>query len=157
MIFLGIDPSIRNVGVAIFDTETKKLRTWTFHPTEEEEDWVSIGAQIDMFIRLILYNDAKKPEYLVIEYPSWQNSAKGKIAAVKGYTINLAFLVGYLCKASGVAAVNTYTPTPMIWKKNLPKDAVGLRFERRFGISKDSVTDHEYEAAMMIAWLIDSL
>ncbi len=91
---------------------------------------------------------------MVIEYPEWQASERGIIAAQKGYTLDLAFVVGYLCGSLGIPASKCHTPTPNGWKGNLPKKAVGLRFERRFLASAKEVSDHEFEAAMMIDWLL---
>lgn len=45
-------------------------------------------------------------------------------------------------------------PSPYRWKGNTPKHVVGNRFTAWTGRSTLNLTDHEYEAAMMIKWAL---
>lgn len=159
MILMGIDPSIENVGISYFDTETDELETICFHPKRTKETpIILICVQIARFILISFLQGKKRPEYIVCEYPQWENSERGRIAAQKGYTFALAAIAGYLCGSLGIAASKCFTPTPREWKGNMPKSAVELRFRRRFLVdAKVKISDHEFEAAMMIDWLLNSL
>lgn len=152
MKILGIDPSVENVGIAWYDTDSRKLKTQTFHPYRKKETTTTnIGVQIT---KQIILNGWRNVDYFVIEHPQWEDSQRGRMAMQKGYTLDLAFLCGYLSSSVGLPASSIWTPTPMEWKGNLPKIAVGHRFEKRFLVSANSITDHEFEAAMMIDWLM---
>lgn len=153
MIILGIDPSINNVGLALYNTDSQILKTHVFHP-KRPASIANIGVQIARFIIISFLQGEKRPDALVIEYPEWQNSERGIIAMQQGFTLDLAFVVGFLCGSLGIKASACYTPTPSQWKGNLPKKAVGLRFERRFLVSTKNLTDHEFESAMMIDWYL---
>jgi hypothetical protein len=152
MLILAIDPSINNVGLALYNTETGKLITRVLHPPKLQRQyllsWICNQIQCVEFFKNI--------NTLVIEYPTFQNSAKGRIAAQKGYTLDLAYIAGYISAECKLKPSCIHLPTPQQWKGNLPKAAVGRRFQRRFGIDPETITDHEYEAAMMIAWCMDS-
>lgn len=153
MRILGIDPSINNVGIALYNTETCDLKMQTFHP-KRPAPIANIGVQIARHILISFLQGEKRPDALVIEYPEWQNSERGIIAMQQGYTLDLAFVVGFLCGSLGIKASACHTPTPSQWKGNLPKKAVGLRFERRFLACSKEISDHEFEAAMMIDWFL---
>lgn len=151
MLILAVDPSINNVGLALYDTETKKLTTKVLHPPKLKRQYLLSWIDVTIKIGFVVV-----PDILIIEYPTFQHSSRGHIAAQKGYLFDLAYIAGYLSAQSGLDPSCIHLPTPQQWKGNLPKAAVGRRFERRFGISADSITDHEFEAAMMIAWFLDS-
>lgn len=153
MIVMGIDPSINNVGIALFDTDTKELKVECFKP--KKGTIINVCVQITRFILIEFLQKKKRPEWIICEYPQWENSERGRIAAQKGYTFALACIAGYLCGALGIAASKCFTPTPREWKGNMPKSAVEIRFKRRFLVDpKIRVSDHEFEAAMMIDWFL---
>lgn len=149
MNIVAIDPSVNNVGIAKWDHVNKKLSTDLYHPVKTQ-GIVSVSSQIVTFCKMLQYI----PDILILEYPTFQGSTKGKIAAQKGFTIDLAFIVGYLAASFKLYRNQIFIPTPMEWKGNLPKEAVGHRFEKVYGIRADSVSDHEFEAAMMIDWYL---
>jgi len=152
---LGIDPSVNNVGIAFYDTQTHKLKTVTFQPKRTKDTPIAnVAVQITRYILISVLQGEKRPDLAVMEYPQWEDSERGRMAMQKGYIHQLAFIVGYLCGNLGLASSCLYTPTPMEWKKNIPKKAIGIRFERRFLVPANSVSDHEFEAAMMIDWLL---
>lgn len=148
MKILAIDPSVNNIGIAIYDTRTKKLQTYTLHPNSTS----LIGKCIQAMVYCRLRMDGQIIDRLVAEYPTFQGSTKGKIAAQRGYTLDLAFIVGYISASIGLLSKDIHLPTPMQWKGTMPKEAVGHRFQKVYGIDYKSVTDHEFEAAMMIDW-----
>lgn len=157
MRYLGIDPSVNNVGIAFYDDETDELVTATFHPKRlSETTSTQIAVQIVRYILIQLLQGRKRADYIVLEHPQWEDSQRGNQAAAKGYTLDLAFLVGYIAGSMGLAATKTFTPTPLEWKGNMPKTAVESRFKKRWPKHR-KVSDHEFEAAMMIDWMISQL
>lgn len=153
MLILAVDPSVNNVGLALYDTKTEKLKTRTFHPPKVKRQYI-----VNSIIRTILIEFlpiGEKIGVLIVEYPNFQNSVKGQIAAQKGYTLDLAYIAGALTTALTISPDNVHLPTPMEWKGTAPKAAIGRRFERRWKIPADSVTDHQFEAAMMIDWYLN--
>jgi len=155
MRIIGIDPSVNNVGLAFYDTQSHALNTATFHPKRDKDTpIVNVAIQIARYITISFLQGRKRPDLAVMEYPQWEDSDRGRMAMQKGYIHNLAFVVGYLCSNIGLAGSCIYTPTPMQWKKNIPKKAIGIRFTRRFLVDYKTISDHEFEAAMMIDWLL---
>lgn len=153
MIILGLDPSVNNVGLALLNSDTGDCQTWTFHPKRTKETpMTQVGAQLARFIFLSVLQGKIRPDLVVAEYPQWEGSERGLIAAQQGYTLDLAFIVGYAVATLGLVPTKIMTPTPMEWKGNMPKTAVKARFEKYFEISADGISDHEYEAAMMAVW-----
>lgn len=154
MKILAIDPSVNNVGIALFNSELeadKQLKTYTYKPDGKTLQCKCV--QVLTFCRCMYV----KPDIFIAEYPSFQGSTKGKVAAQKGYTLDLAYIVGYLSASFGLPFGHIYLPTPMQWKGTMPKSAVGHRFEKVYGIKASSVTDHEFEAAMMIDWFLKKI
>lgn len=158
MTILAIDPSVNNVGLARYNTDTKKLRTWLHHPSRKligaskTQSMVHLGNSILRFI-LVEFLQGEKIDELVIEYPQWQGSTKGLIAMQKGYTLDLAFLTGVLATGFRLASCNVYTPTPMEWKGNIPKKATEKRVEKKFGSLQ--ISEHEYDAIGLLLWRME--
>lgn len=148
---LAIDPSVNNVGIAIYDLESKKLQLSCFHPKRLNIQYTL--AQIALEIRKKIPED-KWITTLIVEYPNFQGSTKGIIAAQKGYTLDLACIAGFLMGNLGLQPFDVHFPTPLQWKKNLPKEAIARRFQRYWNLDASKYTDHEHEAAMMIAWYL---
>lgn len=153
MRYLGVDPSVNDVGLALYDDQTLRLRTATFHPLREGRNTTNIAVQIVRHIKISLLQGEKGPDVMVLEHPQWENSERGHKAAARGYTLDLAYLIGFIAGSMGLAGNKIWTPTPLEWKGNAPKTAIGHRFWKRFGIDPEAVTDHEFEAAMMIDWV----
>lgn len=144
MRIVAVDPSINTIGVAIWhdgDLETRVHRT--LH-----------GEKVQLVRTLPIYLSWITGEFdaLVVEYPNFQTSTRGKIAAQKGYTLDLAFVAGFV--ASQIHAKRYFFPTPNQWKGQTPKDIVGRRFTEWCGYDYHDLTDHEFEAAMMCEWCL---
>lgn len=155
MKILAIDPSVNNVGIAYYDTETKEIKTSCFHPNRTGKigmDTRQIYSHL--ILRYGLLQKEKKPDVLILEYPNWQGSTKGLIAMQQGYTIDLAFVVGHL---SGlINAPHCQMPTPLDWKKNIPKAATQARVRRYFSPqSFNHISEHEFDALGMIIWYLE--
>lgn len=155
MLILGIDPSVNNIGIALYDTETEELKTNCFHPFRSNDSITQVGNQIARHIWTCVLQ-GKKVDCMVLEYPQFEDSERGIVAMKQGYILDLAFLVGYLACSFGVSARKTFTPSVKEWKGTTPKKAIEVRFYRRFpNLAGAKISDHEYEAAMLIMWLLD--
>lgn len=160
MRILAVDPSVNNVGLALYDTETKRLQTHTHHPPNrkgkggETQEMSHMMAGVFRFIYISLLQ-GKKIDKLVVEYPNWQGSERGLIAAQQGYTLDLAFIAGHLASSFGLTPSNIYLPTPSQWKGNAPKAATQARVQRMFGTLQ--IDEHAYDAVGMIMWLMKQL
>lgn len=154
---VAIDPSLNNIGIAWTIDSGQNLHWQAFHPLYLPKvdkatrlEWV--GHSLVKKLEQLRITDA---DILVIEYPNFQTSVRGAIAAEKGYTIDLGFLAGYLTRAFSSADV--YMPTPIEWKGQQPKEAIGKKFTKWTGVDYNTVSDHEYEAVMMIKWIKEKL
>lgn len=143
---IAIDPSVNNIGVASYYQEGGKgmVSTHVLNPPKEPKDCIH-------YLRVMLGRLGKTDE-LIVEYPTFFASTKGRVAAQQGYTIDLGFIVGLCCAI--IPAKRIRLPTPMQWKGNTPKEIVGKRYTEWTGVNYKTITDHEYEAAMMIYWSI---
>lgn len=150
---IGIDPSVNHVGVAYKRSRAHDVEWFQVNPTRGDESGIRrlVAAQeIVRKLKIMCVDDA---EYGVIEYPNFQESQRGHIAAQQGYTLDLAFVCGYL--VCNMPNTKWLMPTPNKWKGNQPKDAVGKKFTRWTGKDYLTVSDHCFEAAMMIKWFED--
>lgn len=160
MLLLAIDPSVNDIGIAAYDTQERTLRTKLHHPMRSfagaaaSQSMVHLSNSVLRYL-LVEFLQGKKVDKLVIEYPNWQGSTKGLIAMQKGYTLDLAFLCGVLATGFRLASSNVYTPTPLEWKGNIPKDATKHRVQKEFGTLQ--ISEHEYDAVGMIQWLVKEL
>lgn len=135
MNFLSIDPSIRNIGFAVLQVQNGKpsvLKDGTIYPDTEttlpskaEFVFASLQKKIEDIDESIIQ--------VIMEYPTFQGGAKGLIASQKGYTIDLAAMVGYL---SGLLMPqfpdDVFYYTPMQWKGTKPKSATTAHLKRVF-------------------------
>lgn len=146
MTFVGIDPSVRNIGFArLVDN---KLATTTLKVKPDADRIVQLKRAC-LAIKVALDIHVKGPFTIVSEYPTFQNSMRGKIAATSGDTLGLAAICGYLI---GIQS-QVILPTPMEWKGTVPKEITGYRFTEWTGKDFNDLTDHEVDAAMMIQWV----
>lgn len=140
--------------MALWDSyKEKEIKTKLFHPTKKKTELTCqvmprIANEILRFIFLTLYNEL--PDVLVIEYPQWEGSERGAIASQKGYTLNLAFLAGYIGGYYALPFTKKYFPTPRDWKGNMPKSATVHRVQKYFGTLQ--ISEHEMDAVGLILW-----
>jgi len=146
MKILAIDPSINNVGFALYDTESEIIRTKIFHPK-------SSGIIMDVCDQILNFyrkEFAISVDVLIAEFPQWENSTRGEISMKQGHLFNLACIVGFL--AAGINSLVKLTPTPKGWKGQTPKVATEHRVKKQFGDLNCS--EHEYDAIGMIQWYL---
>lgn len=149
MKILAIDPSVNDLGWA---TYIKGKFDWgVIHP--EGSDLVcklaNIRDQLDDIVQL-----HRSQDILICEYPNFQNSTRGAIAATEGYTLDLAAICAMIYGHYGMHSLQVYFSTPNDWKGTTPKDVIVHRFKKRFG-SVPGISTHEMEAVMMIQTYIE--
>lgn len=156
MKIIGIDPSLNHIGIAwkIDDcqVQTKQLDFTNLDFKDKTERLIHVGTCLVRTLKSYALTNA---DVGVIEYPNFQTSERGKIAATQGYTLDLAFICGYVLSA--MPNTRWFTPTPVQWKGGQPKEAIGIKFTRWTGIDYHTLSDHQFEASMMIKWGLNQL
>ena len=143
---VGIDPSIKTVGFAVLDDSG--LRTCTFRL--QGESLVERLESLRLKFRIHLGNS--KPDVIVCEFPSYQDSERGRIAAVSGDTLGLAAVCGFVAYHFRGCKMILF-PTPREWKGTVKKHVTARRFGKWTGVPEERYPlDHETDAAMMIRW-----
>lgn len=146
-IILSIDPSVNHVGFAILQLDNEEW-DWGVIETEKSESLPQRCLSIARQLKKHIGNG--KLVQLVMEYPAFFTGTKGAIAAQKGYTIDLAFTLGFYFGTFQVDEFSVFNYKPMEWKGQKPKKAVEAWFLRTFGQAHRGTSDHAYEAAMML-------
>lgn len=147
MKILAIDPSIHHIGVACWEEDQLRTYDLTFKQGAKTMLNITLRHAIQPLIDFA-------PDVLICEYPNFQQSVKGKIAAQQGYVADLAFVVGFIVAL--IPTKRVFLPTPNQWKGQMGKDIVGQRFQRWTGINYHTLSDHQYEAGYMIKWYLDN-
>lgn len=162
MVLLSVDPSVLNLGWAAFNPALGPRGEiagdgWKFgviHPRGETrtEKWN------DALCKLHRAFGDWPVSHFVAEWPMYFGSEKGRIAAQKGHTLELAGMVGYLAGrlCMGPGRIKLYTPAQ--WKGSVPKLATQAKFIRTFGPAARSVAaavpDDTVDAIMIAThWL----
>ncbi|SRR5258705_11952730 len=163
-LLLAIDPSINNLGWALYDFskggEIYAINSagWKYgliHPKgfNLQSKWK------DAYFKLkeVIGRD-KYVTHLAAEWPMYFNGLRGKLAAQQNFTINLASLIGYLVGKLGVKAEYVSLWTPIHWKSSVPKHVTQAKFIRTFGSEAKQIANTQSDDvidAIMIAefWL----
>jgi hypothetical protein len=156
---LAIDPSINSLGWALASPIFSKEFNWdsyhwkcgSFVPrgTTLEAKLCSLNILLDKFP---IINE------LVIEWPMFFNTEKGRIAARAGFTTQLGavcgYIVGYFSCGHRLSADGIYLYTPQAWKGNMPKRATAMKFIRTFPKRKPylRIMDHDEIDAIMLLY-----
>lgn len=139
-IILAIDPSMNSLGWAIYNANLGQNRydidsvAWRYgciNPKgSKAHRWRDIYTEISRNL------EDWKPTHLAIEWPDFFANVRGKIAASKGYTIDLAGIAGYLVGRFNLQPDFVELWKPVFWKGLVPKTVTQAKFTRLFG--KDS-------------------
>jgi len=143
VVILSVDPSVLNLGWAAFNPSAGPRNEivgdgWRFgviHPKGESrtEKWNDA-------LRKLFNAVADWPlSHFVAEWPMYFGSERGRIAAQKGNTLELAGMVGYLAGRLGMRPERIALYTPVQWKGSVPKSATTAKFIRTFGPAAKSV------------------
>lgn len=148
MIFLSVDPSINHVGFATLQMPEADWN-WGVYETDPSANLLYRVKETADFL-LARIPPSETLVQLIIEYPSFRGDTKGKIAAMQGYTLDLAMICGYLASAVNLPMCQVFFYTPQQWKGQKNKHMVECAFLRTFGDQYKGTSDHAFEAAMML-------
>jgi hypothetical protein len=152
MILLSIDPSLRRLGWASFDTEKMygldKLTSdaWNFGT-------VSPGGEgrLDRLYRLRkFFKGLTDVNHLILEEPSFYASTKGAIAAKEGYLTDLGIVLGMASMACYEADIWMYKP--QVWKGSVSKEVTHAKLFRTFEDANHYRLDHDVVDAIMLLY-----
>lgn len=149
---LAIDPSIRSCGWAYFG-DKKLLGSGTIEDIKEfpeAADFIVHKLENKIYTLQMKTNTSYDLDILVIEYPQYERSMRGKVSMAQGHPLNLAYMVGafvgvFPCKRK-------FLPTPPKWKGSLPKAITQLRL-RDAGYTFE--TGDEADAIALGLWAIN--
>lgn len=143
---MGIDPSINDLGLAVF--QHKKPVFWTLlHPETGLSD--EYQKCVSLYNQLFDYRDKWQPDHIVLETPDhW--AVGGFEARESGSIQKLTFLCGMLYTFGNVTLT-----LPRGWKKQLPKNVVRNRMKPVYPDIIDDKLNHNIMDAICIAhWFI---
>lgn len=157
MIFLSIDPSINHVGWTTFDTKEhlrgrKATDGWQWG-TLELDGFNKVVRMVDLCQQLSLHL-VQKIDHLVVEYPAFYSSEKGKIAAHRNFTIDLAHIAGFVAGTLGMTH-RTYHPiTAIEWKGAVQKEVTARKFFRLFNYPLRKISEHAVDSTMLLRYFL---
>lgn len=144
MIVLSLDPSVNNVGWAVYDTIQRKW--WWGQWKLEANNFQAKCRELALHIEL----EIGEYDHLVIEWPTFYNSAKGHVAAKMGYTIDLAAIAMYVAGYRKLGPDQLDLVTALEWKGTVTKVVTMKKFMRIFGIKDHQLSDHVIDAIMLL-------
>lgn len=146
---IAIDPSINNLGFADLQIDDKGKPTWF---TELLNPEGSLQRRVKYICHHYILKRIRKignhPHNLIMEMPTFMTGSKGLIAAQKGYTIDLAYIIGAIQGMLDLSPLNVFLYTPQQWKGQKPKSATKAQHKRIFGF--DLPSQDECDAKMML-------
>lgn len=140
-VLVAIDPSVNNLGYAAhnlnlgMDSHDIDSEAWRFgliHPRGGQSADVQYKWR-DAYAKLRNALGDWKPTHFAAEWPAFFGNTRGKIAAMKGYTMDLAGMVGYLAGRFGLPPDRMVLWRPDQWKGSVPKSVTAQKFLRLFG------------------------
>lgn len=147
----SFDPSINDIGWCV----KTNLGSW-------EGGTISLPSEFNLPQRLnrikrILHDTvySQSIEQIVYEQPTFMTSTKGKIAAQKGYTIDLGIVCGFIIGCFDISPHDTFCYTPQQWKGSVPKRVTEAKYYREFSIQDTGdrhISDHEIDATMLLKY-----
>lgn len=130
-ILIAVDPSVNNMGVAVFSIDSKKLLMWQLlHPSKDCRD-----NQYDK--SLSLYNKVRewivrwRVTHMILEVPEYWAVA-GFQARETGSIFKLTFVCGVLYSLKAKDLQELKVVTPREWKGQLPKEVVENRLRNKY-------------------------
>lgn len=149
MKILALDPSVMN-----------KCGWATLVLSEGKEEWDFGSFEVSGMNFQMRCSDLKDHithlnfefDTLVCEWPTFYDSAKGRIAAQQGYTVNLAGIAMFIAGYFRVDFRRLFLYTAPDWKGTVKKAVTQHRFFKLFGLSSEQVGNDTVDAAMMLVY-----
>jgi Holliday junction resolvasome RuvABC endonuclease subunit len=164
-IILAVDPSMNSLGWAAhnlnlgenrYDINSDAWRFGLIRPRSRSEHcqyrWENAASRLREAL------DDWEPTHMALEYPTFFDSTAGKIAAMQGYTLDLAGMVGYIMGRFKMPPDAVTLWKPEQWKGTVPKHITQAKFVRLYGDSASYIVKNypdDVSDAIMIAdfWL----
>lgn len=154
MKIVSLDPSVNNVGWAIYDSSKKSKdgkAAWTWGKWKLEGDNYQMRL-VDAVERMTVI--IGELDILITEWPMFYSSQAGQVAAHNNYTINLAGFCAYVAGRYNLNHRNWYLITASQWKGTVKKEITARKFFRYFKCNPNMYSDHEIDAIMLLHyWL----
>jgi len=145
-----------NLGQSAYEIDSEAWRFGLIHPRARTRECQYKWR--DAYVKLKEQLGGWRVTHLAVEWPTFFDSTRGRIAAMKGYTIDLAGMTGYLAGRFGLPPDYITLWKPEQWKGSVPKHVTAQKFIRLFGPGADYVVRNYADDtvdAIMIAefWL----
>jgi len=129
---MAIDPSINNMGCAIFSKNKKELLSAALlHPSKDaKSDYMEKSFSLYTKVRHLV--EKNQIETIVLEMPEHWDTA-GFMSRESGAIQKLVFIAGMVYSLR--FSVNVKTVTPRGWKGQLPKDVTRNRLTKFYSPS----------------------
>lgn len=152
MKILGFDPSINHTGWGIIDTDTSNgqprlvLSGVVFCSTDQGNERYGLIAQ-----ELYEMMCAQDPDVAVVEWPTFEASARGRDLVKKKGLTKLCAVAGICVAAAALNSVPYHLVTAWEWKGKHTKPKIKARVEQLLG-RMDWEREDEWEALGLALW-----
>ena len=147
---LGIDPSIAHCGWGCIDTSNEEpVHVESGVIMTELEDGNARYAQIACEFHHYIIGICA-PDLIVVEWPTFEDSPRGRSLARKGYNKLCAVAGGCVAVAAAHGAPYALV-TAWQWKGTYPKPLIKARVEELFG-ERDWAREDAWEALGLALW-----
>jgi len=147
MRFIFIDPSINNIGVAVF-TQDGDLEDFFEIKTSRTLKWT---RRVSYVVTLLLSKFKQNNTHVVIEMPVYFSGGRGRYAYAGEKVQKLYYAVGAYKTAFEVQGFLVELVTVTQSRKNLPKRVSQRRVEKVFGAGV-SDSEHVLDAIYLGMW-----
>lgn len=151
MKILSLDPSVNHVGWALLNIEKGadvSEGSWDWGCWEL--DGFNFAQRCQDLRDNILETVGEEFDILALEWPTFYDSMKGKVAAKQGYTLNLAGISMYVAGWFRMDCSQVHLVTAPQWKGNTPKHVTAKRFFEAFGENYLKESEHAIDATMLL-------
>jgi Holliday junction resolvasome RuvABC endonuclease subunit len=147
MIFMGVDPSIRNTGVAILSQSGNQFETTVLSPPKSSDEERIAYLYIQ-------FKTLQLDEFTLvgIEKPAVEHSKRGFKARETGRIDKL--YLAYSAIICGLVEAKAYKIIPLTvnqWKGQVPKTVTQQRMEKKYGAEALEGLSHDEIDALAIA------
>ena len=151
MKILSLDPSVNHVGWATLEIEKgESIESGSWDWGCWELDGFNFNMRCQDLRDRIIEEGVGDFDTLVVEWPAFYDSMKGKVAAKQGHTLNLAGICMYVVGWFHMDCSQVHLVTAPQWKGNTPKQVTAKRFFDAFGVNHLKESEHAIDATMML-------
>jgi len=151
---MGIDPSINHTGWGCIDTsnsngELVHMNSGVIIPA----NWEATGNERYRRIAVELFRimTLPVPDLVVVEWPTFEESARGRDLVKKKGLTKLCAVAGGCVAVAAVHGISYALVTAWQWKGKTPKPLIKLRVEELLG-EREWAREDEWEALGLALW-----